>query len=300
MARMDDVTAALLTGMVDKDDATGVSIPILKINYVSTEEGSEFPKGTWLVGQQKDSDGNITEQGKEVKALVILAARNRFSYYNKKNAATNCSSAFHTQGEVVRGNKYQNVCGATCPYRAKDLNPRCKAQKVVFGVAITAGGEALDCMAYIQGQSYVPFTDYYKALTKRRVKAGFVDIPPFCYPTILGSEKQKYDATVYFNGTFAQGPMFTMEQIKGFETRRDMAKQMIDRLNQMYGQPRGAEVPAGAPLSDRPPIVEGSVPDAIDVTPKGVARLAPVVEKAEEGFDIEAAINAAIGAGKAA
>jgi len=305
LAVMDEAQAAALAGMVDRDDTTGASIPILKINYVSTEEGSKFPKGTWLIGQQKDSEGNITDQGKEVKGLVILAVRNRFSYYNKKNTASNCSSPFHTQGEPVKGNKYHNACGSTCPYRAKDLNPRCKAQKVVFGVAITADGEALDCMAYIQGQSYVPFTDYYKTLTKRRVKAGFADIPPFCHLTLLASEKQKYDATVYFSGVFTQGPMFTMEQIKGFEVRRDAAKGMIDRLNQMYGEPRNGSARAdegGAPLSDRPPISDDVAAGAIDVTPP--AKAAPVAPapvapatpaSAEDSeFDIEAAINAAL------
>lgn len=301
VAVMDEAQAALLAGMVDKDDATGVSIPILKINYVSTEDGSKFPKGTWVIGQQKDSEGNVTEQGKEVKALVILAARNRFSYYNKRDTGANCSSPLHTQGESVKGNHYGNVCGSACPYRAKDLNPRCKAQKVVFGVALTPTGEALDCMAYIQGQTYVPFTDYYKALTKRRVKAGFVDIPPFCHPTLLSTEKQKYDATVYFNGVFAQGPMFTMEQIKGFEIRRDAAKQVIDRLNQMYGQPRDAgnesnHAPVGAPLDAKTWASEVGVPAEVDITPNKPA--APTtVEPPAGDFDIEAAISAALAGG---
>jgi len=246
LVRMDEATLAILGEMVDKDDTTGISIPIAKINYVSVDEGSHYPKGTWVVGQQKDTDGIITEQGKAINALVTLAVRNRFSFYDRKDTSRNCSSCLHKAGDSVRGNKYGNICGSGCQYRAKDLTARCKAQKVILGVAYTHEGEGIDCMSYIQGANYVPFTDYYKKLTKAQAKGGPRDIPPFSHPTILGTEKQKFDSTVYYVATFTQGPLFDMDKIEAFRVRRDGAKQIINALNAAHAE-RHDPVPTVVP-----------------------------------------------------
>lgn len=305
---MDDALARELLGMVDKNDTAGASVPILKMNYTGIDDGGTYPKGTWIVGQQKDKEGNVTDQGKGVKAMVILTTRNRYSCYNKKDTSGNCSSKFHNMGEQVRGSKYHNVCGSGCAYRAKDLNPRCKAQKVVFAVALCDDGSAVECMTYIQGETYVPFLDYYKMLTRKKVKAGFVDIPPFCHATLLGSEKKKYDATTYFVGQFSLGPMFDMEQIKGFESKRGNAQAMIDRINAIYGEGSEGEHHEPARHTDDDIPFDLGTPKAttveaefIPAKPKAAEAMtvpvktpAPVAVADDDDFDIESAIRNAL------
>lgn len=320
LTTMDDAVAAQLLSMVDKDDAQGVSIPILKINYTSTDDGSIHPKWAWVVGQQKDKEGNITDQGKVAKALVILSKRNRFSFYNKKDTSQNCSSKLHKFGEQVHGSNHGHVCGSACPFREKDRNPRCKAQQVIFGVALCEDGTAVDCMTYIQGNSYVPFMDYYKGLTRVRVKSGFADIPPFVRPTLLESQKEKYDATVYYIGVFKQGPMFDMDKIKAFEAKRDMTRGVIEQLNAMYGERRDNHEEENHSRDERRTVIDaepvysnpatttfnpdddipfdvGSDTKAVKAEPVATKAAAAPTVKADDqdDFDIESAIKAALG-----
>ena len=240
LAVMDEAMLDALAGMADKDDAGGdvKQVPVLKINY---DADADHPRGAWVVGQQKDQDGNITEQGQLVKGLVILMVRNRFSYYDQKNTKNNCNSPFFRNGEQVHGSNYGYVCGKSCPYREEGRQPRCKAQKVVFGLAVTAKGKMVECIGYMGGASYMPAADYIDQIKKVKVKGGWQPLPLYTYLALLGSEKKKNAGTTYFEARFKQGPVFKMDQIKAFKEKRDEAAEYIGRINAMVI----AQTPAG-------------------------------------------------------
>lgn len=318
---LEEKQLAELAGMVAAEDSSKVVIPTLKINY---DDESTFPKGTWVVGQVKNREGVIVEQGQEVKSLIILTVRNRWSYYSQLDTTKNCTSPLHVQGESVRGSKYGHICGNSCPLRAEDANPRCKAQKVVLGVAITADGQAVDCVAYLAGTNYKPFLDYFRDLTKVRAKAGYVDVPPFTFVTnLLPPKKEKNGSTTYFVAQFERGAMLSMEQIKGFAERREASVAYIERANAALG----ARIPSAPEVGHEPasrPSASGTggddmfhgddlpsfdpVPPVMPVTPvppKAAAAAPPsappwetakaVTSEDAADFDIEAAIKAALG-----
>lgn len=225
-AVMDKDMLEKMAGMVKQKDE-GNKVPILKINY---DDESKYEKGAWVVGQEKDNDGNITNEGSLVKGLVILIVMNRYNYYNQTDSSKNCSSTYHEPFAVVRGFKHGYVCGKTCPYRAEDAAPRCKAQKVVFGVAFTEDKKAIDCISYIQGDSYMPFNDYMESMVKVKTKDGLYKFPPFAFMTALGSEKKKNKGTVYWAGTFTRGSVFNVGQTEAFSKKADQVLEYLERL----------------------------------------------------------------------
>ena len=243
VARIDDQMLALAEPMVDVRDTVSDTTPILRLNYVDPIEGSAYEKGAWVLGQVKGENGELIEQGVRIESLVILCVRNRFSYYVQDDTDKNCSSPYHVIGEWVKGNRYRNDCGVNCAYTAKDLNPRCRRQKVLFGIGYTADGSGYECMAFMQGANFVPFSNFYRELTKSRGgKKGTKNIPPFMRPVVLGSRREKKGATTYFVGEYEMGPLFDSEQIQLFQERRNLAAKLIDELNASQGDKGVAKV----------------------------------------------------------
>ena len=259
---LDDAMLEHLAGKADKDDAGGEvkQLPVLKINY---DPDSDHPRGAWVVGQRKDQDGNIVEQGQPVKGFVALLMRNRWSYYNQKNVAENCNSRLYLNGEQVRGNRLGNVCGKTCPMREEGRNPRCKAQKVLFGLAVTADGKMIECISYQSGASYMPTADYIDELKKYKAKGGYVEIPLYTYLTLLGSKKEKNAGTTYFVSQYKKGPAFGKEQWDAFEVKRSEANEYIERLNAMVASKAAESAPAEM-ASVAPESVSVTDPDVVD------------------------------------
>ena len=141
----DDALLATLGGMARKEDTGGGSqqIPVLKMNY---DPDSKHPRGAWVVGQRKEQDGNILDEGKVVTGLVILQVKHRWSYFFQGDKRRNCSSKLFNFGEQVRGTTYGHTCGRGCPNRREALTPRCRAQRVLFGLAVTPEGQMIDCV----------------------------------------------------------------------------------------------------------------------------------------------------------
>jgi hypothetical protein len=267
----------LLGGMANKDDGGGTVTgpPTLKINY---DPDSIHPRGEWVVGQKKDSDtGEISDEGKIVKGLVILVARNRWSYYNQKDTRANCNSPFYLRGDIVRGSNYGNICGKTCPMRADGLQTRCKCQIVLFGKAITAEGEFIDCISYQGGASYMPVQNYIDSIERVKVKGGYIDVPLFASLTLLGSEKKRNEGTTYFVSALKQGPMFKdRTQLMEFNEAREEVYQYIARSNEAQQENRGEPVQNGQP----PQSVQPATQVPVDVTPaqqdKDVVTVEPI------------------------
>ena len=275
---LDDAMLEHLAEKVDKDDAGGEvkQLPVMKINY---DPDSKHPRGAWLVGQRKDQDGNITEQGQLVKGFVALLVRNRWSYYNQKNVAENCNSHLFLNGEQVRGNRLGNVCGKTCPMREEGRNPRCKAQKVMFGLAVTADGKMADCITYQSGASYMPTAEYIDELKRYKSKGGYIEIPLYTYITLLGSKKEKNAGTTYFVSQYKKGPAFQKAQWDHYEGKRTEAIEYIDKLNAMVAAKATAEAAPAEMASVAPAGVSVTDPDVVDA-------VATPVTEGVEGDDI--------------
>lgn len=141
------------TGVEEKN-----TIPQLKINQ--NELASKHRPGTWVVGMKKDKEQNITDDGAEVVSFIPLTTRRSFSLYSMKDPNINCNSPlFKDWSDEVYGTKHGFRCGSACPHRAMESTPRCSAQIVVFGIAITKDGDEVFCIHYAKGSGYSAFND---------------------------------------------------------------------------------------------------------------------------------------------
>lgn len=295
--------------MVDQDDKSPDAIPVLKINY---DAESCFERGKWIVGQAKDKEGNITAEGELIKGLVILTVKRRYSFYVQTDLSKCCQSSLYSMkvNEVVRGNKYGYQCGAGCPNRNPDAMPRCKNQVIVYGIAFTEGGKAVACQAYIQGVSFFPIANYFKALTRPMINGKQYDMPPFWALTLLGTEKKKNGGSTFWEATFKQGPQMTVAHAEGFEIKRQEVIKHIEAINSMHGVRAGAAIattmPSGTttvmpgkaeytfPVEPEPDDVAPFDMDTVDTSfdfGKGAKKEAV----SDDSFDIEETLNALLG-----
>lgn len=238
---LDDQFLREVAGMASNEDSASIqSLPVLKINY---DPDSTHPQGAWVVGQKKKDDA-IIEEGELVKGLVILAIRNRYSYYVESDTNKNCNSPLHMQGDTVRGSNYKQICGKGCSKRAEGLDPRCQAQRAVFGLALTEDNKMVECVAYIKGANYMPLTEYVEKMTKIKAGSKMVTVPTFTFLTQLGSVKKKNGSVVYWVGEYTKGPSFSIEQIRQFEEKRHQVQAYIDSLNANISSEVASEKPS--------------------------------------------------------
>lgn len=286
-----------VAGMASDEDAPKInSLPVLRINY---DSDSIHPQGSWVVGQKKKDDA-IVEEGEKVTGLIILAVRNRYAYYVESDTTKNCNSPMFQFGDTVRGSNYKHVCGKGCQYRAEGIDPRCQAQKVVFGIALTEGGGAIECISYMKGSGYMPLSDYVDGITKVKAGSKFVTVPTFTFLTMLGSEKKKNGAVVYWVPQFTKGPAMQIAQIREFEKKRQQVVQYIDSINsnissEVEGQVSSPTVIHGAPTTST---VINATPPAFAPASSVEVETPPWEEQAsvtaEPVDDIEAAIAKAM------
>lgn len=240
---LDTAALAHLSGMAAQAN-TGLSqassLPVLKLNY---DPESKFPRGTWVVGQKKASDGSIEDEGKEVAGLIPLAVFDRYSYYNQADTKLNCNSPFFHFGDdmsFVVGTKHGQKCGPACPYRDKSMNPHCKAQKVVFAIAVTNDGEKVECIYYASGSAYMPLMEYLEAASVVATKSGSkMPVPYFSFLAKLGSKKERNSGTTYFVPVFTQGQFVGVENIDKFMSIVDtQIKPRVESMNKAMLSPK--------------------------------------------------------------
>jgi hypothetical protein len=208
------------------DTGIGDATPMLKINYDDTSTTAEL--GEWIVGQRKNQESEIVEQGDRALAFIPIVMRNAYSLYDSKVPANNCNGPlFENFGEVVRGNTHGHICGKkTCPMAAEG---KCKAQKVIYGVAITKTSGLVDCVAYFSGVAYMPISDYIATATKMVVGGISTNVPPFAYICQLGSNKKRHGSITYFEPIFTKMAVLSEEKdIVMMEKKRDDILLMID------------------------------------------------------------------------
>lgn len=272
LAIKDQELIDLLSGMKNRSDGGGesASVPVLKINY---DPDSKHPRGVWVLGQTKDKNGNIVEEGVVIENVAVLTVRHRYSYYNQNDTNANCNSPFFVQspGVYVRGSKYGYVCGKGCPYREEGRIPRCKAQIVYFLAAFTNDGKMIECVAYMGGASYMAAADYAKMISTVRLRtpSGMIEPPPFAFVTHLGSEKKKNQGTTYWEATLRIGDRIeSADHIVELSQKRAGAYEYIDSINSVIEGKKAT--PAQKP--QRP------TPESVNVTPidRGASRVEDV------------------------
>lgn len=266
-------------------------VPILKINQKDAD--CEHGLGSWTVGLKKDADDNIEDHGHKVKAIVVLAVRNRYSYYDQSDKNKNCSSPlFMNFDEDVKGSRYKQDCTSkTCPMRTKEGNPRCKAQKMVLGVAITATNDLIPCCAYMQGATYMPFSNFIGDAKLVKTKAGYRECPTYAFMTLLGAEKKKNGGVIYWEGTFKRGPFFDLEKYNYFHGKHEEALRYIDQINAAMakaalgeeGAAAATATPPVSPVSSSP--VKGKSPKPAVAVEDDVIDIPHIPTKSAPGFD---------------
>lgn len=322
---IDNALAEQLAALVNPSDTgslKGPNIPKLKIN---TRDHIGIPMGAWVVGQQIDQEGNVSEPGKQVKGLIILAVRLQYSHYNHARRDQNCSSVLFIEGQRgITGLKHKHICASkndgvfTCPYRDQARNPRCRQQFVVYGVAITTDNKQMDCVAYVKGSSYMAFNNYLSELVKVKTQNGYMEVPPFAFVTMLGAEVENKNGNSYYVSRFKRGQMMKGDALPHFVKKREEVYSFIERQNQALlnepnenggnGRPVTQAQSAPPALTAPAAIVEDDDEIPFDFTPSTPpatasarktaitppAKAAPVAT-GDADFDIDAAISAVIG-----
>jgi len=267
IAVMNASDLARLQGLANEQhlDNSGPRVPILKINH---DPESKHHRGTWLLGQEKDKDGNITNEGRKVVGFITFDILRRFNHFNQTNKEENCCSKMHVQGEVVRGNKHGYVCGPTCPFREKTRKPNCKAQLVPFGMAVTEDNELVFSRIFVQGDSYMPFSEGMDEARLYKADGKQWKLPTYAFMLKLSSEKKVNGGTTYYAGRFERGALFNMEQIEKFTTQLNKTADVVAELNaawEKFGKPKdGASAPVRETVASASPAYMETV---IDVTP---------------------------------
>jgi hypothetical protein len=266
------VNEALINAWADKStgedvDAGRNQVPILRINQKDAD--CIHGLGTWVVGLKKDADDNIEDHGHKVRAIVVLAVRNRYSYYDVGDTSKNCSSPlFKNFDEAVYGSRYKQCCtDKSCAMRTKEGNPRCKAQKMVMAVAVTEANELIPCLAYMQGATYMPFANYIGDAKMVKTKAGYREAPTYAFMTLLGTEKKKNGGVTYWEGTFKRGPFFDVEKFEYFHSKHEEALTYIENVNRAMAKAEEKEAAAAATATaSRAPVSASSAKKATAAT----------------------------------
>jgi hypothetical protein len=250
-------TLKRLAGMVNAGDTPMETGPdTLKINY---EEDSKYPRGVWVLGQKKDKEGKITEEGSVVSKIIILTTRCRWSYYDE-NTRTGVSTVMFEGGSQPRDK-------ADFDRKVAALGGDPRFQTVVLGLAIVDGGFK-EFVAYISGSSYKLFRDYLKEITTYKLPTGTTKVPPFVCVTELGeSEKKKNGAVTYFIPSFKRGAEIPVAQFDMLAAKRESAYQWIEYANSRSLEKKGeGEGDSGgasfAPPSSTPPVYTPPKPAA--------------------------------------
>lgn len=231
IVKTDEITAADLTAMGElrgvEDKADAQSLLRLKINY--DMESTVCKTGEWIIGQKKTKDGAAIEiQGDKVLAFIPIVSMHQYRYFNQKDASLNCQSPiFENYREEVKGSRLKVVCGKTCAIKSRDGNDRCKATKVIYGVAITASGTATDCVGYFAGTGYMPASDYVDS-AKTVISGGKIYEVPICsHVAALSSEKKKNGSITYFTPIFTKAGMLGVPDIKALKEKVPAIMAMI-------------------------------------------------------------------------
>lgn len=226
LVTMDQALLATLTVMVKPEDVAGVEQgpAVLKINY---DEESVHGTGVWVLGQKKDKDGHITEQGAVINSLIILTTRLQHSYYDEKNPKNSFSSMLFEWG-----GKAPDKAAFDARLTAMGKPDEGRFRVVCFGMAVLPDGKTVECVSYMAGTTYPNFKAHYDAITRQKINGQWCDLPPFvCVTHLLPPDREKNGSRVYFIGKFEKGPFLQRDMIVLCGEKREEVYEYIDKLN---------------------------------------------------------------------
>lgn len=281
LALMDDEFVKELVGMVDEKDAKDApKIPVLRINY---DEDSKYPVGAWVLGQTKNEDGEIVEEGELVENIVILATRFRYFFYNQDDPSKSVNTKFFGANETP--SDLEEVKAAV------PAGEKLRFQVCVFGLAL-ANKIFKEFVMYAHGVNYKPMMNYLEELTKVNTSKGKVEVPPFVFLTkLLPTIKKKKGSNPYYIMCFERGAYFNRDQVKIFEEKRKEVYDYINSVNNFKGSSGAKSEKTVGPASAKDFDARVGSDDVIDAEAK-------VIESdgaGGEDYDIEGAVMAALG-----
>jgi hypothetical protein len=295
LATYDDNMLDLLAGLASPADMVAQSGPdMLKINY---DEDSIHPRGVWLIGQKK-KDNAIIEEGTLVDRVVILAVRNRYSFYDEDKKVYINTETFEAGG--------QPSDKAEVAAKVAKLGGELKFQFVLYGLAVV-NGSFKEFVSYLGGSAYTAIKAHLVDLSTIITPTRKITAPLFASLTILGEcEKKKSGATTFWVPSFKKGPLFTKEQIEYFKSKRDEVESFIVHQSVMNAERKRKDDTAPAatgpssemytpPVDTMPDIsaMKSLVPDPPKVGDDIPFKAAP--EASGDDFDIESAMKAILG-----
>jgi hypothetical protein len=231
-----------------------IKLPVLKIN---NQAKSKYKMGAWVVGQ-KQSEGQIVEEGDEVIQLFILKEYGRYTFFNKKDNNNQCSSPMLISNEKCEGSRYKYQCRTNCPHRNSDLKSedRCKFNKIFYGYAITKEGKKIECISYLTGTAYKIANDFVKeSIFVKTPEGKTTQIPLFSFATLLTSKEEfnKEHQSTYYLPVFTKGKMISSRDIltKFFEKAKEIELQVENMNDTEYADYADYEV-----VDDNTPVTQ--------------------------------------------
>ena len=264
LVKKEDYDWGVLQELAVRDNSKGVeSLPVIKIVY---DSDSIHGMGSYVIGMEKDKNGKIINQRTKISTIVILKVKNIYAYFNEKTNI-NCYSPIHDDFEPVEGNYFHNRCGKSCPYKNSDNDPACKAQKVIYCVAITSTKEKIEAVMYVHGESYMPVVDYLKSNSIIEVEGKKYLLPYYAYLTNISTEKKKYQGRDYFVIKFEKSSMLKMDNIKKFADMALEVDNFIEKSNNSINNSKNKSNTPSTPTDIVTPVNNTVTPVNNTVTP---------------------------------
>ena len=202
-----------------------VTKPKFEMLKLLNKEGREG-FGEWWLGRKYEGR-QVSVPGEKVKAIVIIDHYGQYSYYDQATNSNLCHSPmFRSYPNGVRGSKFGFECGPKCPHR-QGKKP-CKAQRVVFAIALTEEGDKIPCQYYVKGSGYMPFMEYVEKSSSMVMNGKMIDLPTFAYVTELSAKEQSNGDTIYFAPVFKFASLIPVEKLKSFQDMADQVRSYVE------------------------------------------------------------------------
>ncbi len=247
---------AELQGLAKPEDMTvGEGGPAtLKINY---DEESMYGTGVWIIGQKKDDNQHIVEEGHKIEQIIILTSRLQYSHYDKDNKA-NC---FNTQ-MYFWGGKAPDQAEFDAKLVSIGKAGEGRFRVVVFALAVLPDGNTVECVMYLGGTSY-PNAKAHLDIFSRKNLPHFVAIT-----NLPATSREKNGSRTYFIANFEVGEALysNKEMLHACRDKVEEIGEYVDTLNAKsdFAQSATQQAPA-APVAA--PVAAPQAPPQAPQTP---------------------------------
>ncbi len=290
--------AALSMLSTPEESVAGGGVDVLKINY---EEESAHPRGVWLLGQRKNKDGVITDEGTVVDKIVILTHQYRYSYYHEATKTYINTMTFAANSQPP---DKAEVDAKIAAIRGAEL----KFQTVLYGLALLPDGTEKEFICYQGGVAYQPLKAHLKDIKKHPTDRN-KELPDFSFVTELPETvKDKKGTTTFWRAVFKKGAMIAPEKLAEYVRKREEAYAYIALSNTQSAASKDKPAESGAAsgppssMTYTPPVdpLAGmKMATGTDMPPPPDDKYLPPMDGIPEvdpaAYDIEAAMSAILG-----